>query len=296
MRDARQGSSSLRQTEASRSGKAAAARKMIDPVYRTIGFPDSSALIASSAKPAVDQTPPAKKRSATSPTKPARRRSPQTAAAPSGDRRDDRKHRPAPVRVENVEREVESASQPPAAERRRRRPGGDVVPARPDPPREDCETPRRRDATASRGHCRGREKTNAAASTQAARRDPFALRVRGAGEQHCRRREPPTVPVAEPQDEEQGGDDDEDVQQDVGLGRQQPLAEARHDEHEQERRPEKPRRCMPMEQPGDRGDRADDEEPELHVQGDDVRAAHRMEGGRVEDRAGAAGTTGSAPS
>ncbi len=41
---------------------------------------------------------------------------------------------------------------------------------------------------------------------------------------------------------------------------------------------------VPMEQPGDRGDGAEDEEPELHVERDDVDAAHRVERGGVEDR------------
>ena len=42
----------------------------------------------------------------------------------------------------------------------------------------------------------------------------------------------------------------------------------RHDEHEQKGWPEKPRRRVLMQQPGDRADGADDEKPELHVEGD----------------------------
>src|SRR6188472_2947653 len=79
----RQGSSPFLQTDERRRGTATAARKTIDPVYRTIGLPDSSAVIARSGKPTVDQTPPAKSPTATSPTYAAKRLSPQTAAAAS---------------------------------------------------------------------------------------------------------------------------------------------------------------------------------------------------------------------
>ena len=69
----------------------------------------------------------------------------------------------------------------------------------------------------------------------------------------------------------------------VSLRCKQSLAEARDDENEHERRPKKPRRGTPMEQSGSRGNGADDEEPELHVQCDDVGPAHCMEGGCVEN-------------
>ena len=61
----------------------AAPRRTIEPVYRTIGFPDSSAVTARSAKPTVDQTPPAKSKSARRPTYAASRRFPHTAAVAS---------------------------------------------------------------------------------------------------------------------------------------------------------------------------------------------------------------------
>ena len=125
--------------------------------------------------------------------------------------------------------------------------------------------------------------------------DALALRQRRAGEEHRGSGEAPAAPVAQPE-REQGRDGEEDVEEDVGLGRQQPLAEARDDEDEQERRPEQPSRRVPVEEPGDRGDRSDDEEPELDVERHDVRAAHRVERRRVKDRAASGGYVGPARS
>ena len=112
--------------------------------------------------------------------------------------------------------------------------------------------------------------------------DSLALGVGATREQHCGRGEPPARRVAEPQGEQKCCDRDEDVQEDVALRGQQTLAEARHDQDEQKRRPQEPGRRPAMEQSSSGTDGADDHEPELHVQRDDVRSPHRVEGGGVE--------------
>ena len=91
--------------------------------------------------------------------------------------------------------------------------------------------------------------------------------------------------VAQPEREQERADHEEQVDEHVGLGRQEPLAEARDDEDEQEWRPECPGGHVPVEAARrSRRRRADDEEPELEVERDDVDAAHRVKGRRVEDR------------
>ena len=114
--------------------------------------------------------------------------------------------------------------------------------------------------------------------------DAFALRVHRAGEQHRRSSEAPARRVAEPQREQQGRDHDEHVEEDVRERLQQPLAEARDDENEEQGAARSATPGRGDGEAGGSGDGADDEQPELHVQRGRVRAAHRMEGRRVEDR------------
>ena len=141
----------------------------------------------------------------------------------------------------------------------------------------------------------GREATNAAASTHAAKRMPsrFVFAAPASSTAAAASRQP--AASRSHRASEQCRDDDEDVEEDVGLSgasSRSPKRGTTRTSRSGGQRSHAGR--VPMEQPGSGRDGADDEEPELHVQRDDVRAAHRVEGGGVEDRAAAAGTTRSA--
>ena len=96
--------------------------------------------------------------------------------------------------------------------------------------------------------------------------EPLALRQPGPGEQHGGGREPPAAAVAQPEREKECAHDEQRVDEHVGLRCQQARRDAWDDEHQDERRPEEPRRHVPVQAPRDRGDGAHDEEPVLQVE------------------------------
>jgi hypothetical protein len=142
----------------------------------------------------------------------------------------------------------------------------------------DREKPRPRDPSSlERGEDRNEKRRRG-------EEEPFALRQPRSGEQDGGRGEAPRAPIAEPEREHHPADHEQGIDQHVGLRDQQARRDARHREDEHDRRPQEPRRHVPVETTRDRGDRAEDEEPVLQVERDDVHPAHRVERRRVEDR------------
>ena len=106
----------------------------------------------------------------------------------------------------------------------------------------------------------------------------------GAGHEDRRRGEQPGLSVDEPERDEERSQREEVVEQKVGLRVEVAADDTRRDEHEDDARPEDVGRDARGEQPRDRRGEATREEPELHVERDDVGGAHEVERRGLERR------------
>ena len=112
----------------------------------------------------------------------------------------------------------------------------------------------------------------------------FALRQHHRPQEDRRGGELPGPALEEPEHDEQRRQREEVVEREVRLRLERAADDARADEREEGERPEQDRWDARRQDPGDRGDEAGEQEPELHMQGDDVGRAHEVERRRFERR------------